>query len=107
MDQKIEDLSAEQLTSAGFYEDLSNNPAYQNSITRGEIKFKLLERAKALKIKTHVSEQLAVVERGLKEKEALDKASGKTGDGVTRFSADYNGKSYPDLYCGHWIATDD
>lgn len=107
MDQKIDDLSAEQLTSAGFYEELSKNPAYQNSITRGEIKFQLLERAKALKIKGHVSQQLAVVERNIKAKQTQDRAEGSRGDNVTRFSADYNGISYPDLYCGHWLATDD
>lgn len=107
MDQNIEALSVDQLTSADFYEKLRKDPDYKNMLTRKEIGFKILERARVLKIRTHVKEQLAIIDRQLKEEAAADRASGRYGDNVTNFSPDYNGNTYPALYCGSWLASDE
>ena len=106
---KIEDLTEEELTSASFYNKLLTSELYRDSISREEIKYRIQKRAKELKIKTHVDGMLKTVERKLIEEEKQAKKQPKQGvDGVTDFEEeDSTGKSYPNMYCGSWIATED
>ena len=106
---KIEDLTEEELTSASFYNKLLTSELYKDSISREEIKYRIQKRAKELKIKTHVDGMLKTVERKLIEEEKQAKKQPKQGvDGVTDFEEeDSTGKSYPNMYCGSWIATED
>ena len=98
--------------SASFYERLYNHPAYKNSMTREEIVYRIERRAKELKIKTHVDKQLREVEKRIREDETKAKQEEKKQlsqslDGITNFTPDETGKSYPVFWCGKWIATED
>lgn len=106
---KIEDLTEEELTSASFYNKLLTSELFRDSISREEIKYRIQKRAKELKIKTHVDGMLRTTERKLIEEEKQAKKQPKQGvDGVTDFvEEDSTGRSYPNMYCGSWIATED
>ena len=100
------------MISASFYEKLYNHPMYRNSMTREEIVYRIEQRAKALKIKSHVDKQLKEVERKIKEDEKKIRQEEKQQvsqsiDGITNFTPDETGKSYPVFWCGRWIATED
>ena len=103
---KISDLTADQLTSASFYQKLYDSSDFKDSMTRGELTYKLVQRAKDLKIKTHVEKQIREIERKLQREEKQAQQSA-FNIGVTAFTADSTGRSYPDMDCGSWIATDD
>lgn len=92
-----------ELTSAKFYELLSESKEYQNAMTRGELEFKILEQAKALGVRQHVFDQLKVLKRAMAEKQKKK----QNVEGVTDFGPDITGKEYTNMYCGSWIATDD
>ena len=92
-----------ELTSAKFYELLSESKEYQNAMTRGELEFKILEQAKALGVRQHVFDQLKVLKRAMAEKQKKKQSV----EGVTDFGPDITGKEYTNMYCGSWIATDD
>ena len=77
-------------------------------MTRGELKYKLQQRAKDLHIKTHVDEQIRAVEKKLHDDEISQKRNAmQSVDGITNFEPDSSGKEYGNLYCGSWIATED
>lgn len=101
---KIEELTAEQMTSSKFYEKLCESEAFRDPLTRGEYEFRLLQRAKELKIKSHVDSQLKAVKSKIISEE---KKKRQSVDGVTNFEPDITGKAYENLYCGRWIATED
>ena len=65
----INELTVNELTSAKFYELLSESKEYQNAMTRGELEFKILEQAKALGVRQHVFDQLKVLKRAMAEKQ--------------------------------------
>lgn len=105
---KIEELSVKEMTSSKFYESLTTNESFRNPMTRGEIEYQLLERAKALGVKPHVSSQLKEVKKIIAEEEKRRKnISQQSIDGITNFYPDKTGKEYENLYCGSWIATED
>ena len=99
----IDELTVQDLTSANFYELLSKNRDYQNAMTRGELEFKILERAKTLGVKQHVSDQLKILKRAINESQKRKQSV----EGVTDFRPDITGKEYSNMYCGAWIATED
>lgn len=99
----INELTVNELTSAKFYELLSESKEYQNAMTRGELEFKILEQAKALGVRQHVFDQLKVLKRAMAEKQKKK----QNVEGVTDFGPDITGKEYTNMYCGSWIATDD
>lgn len=99
----IDELTVQDLTSANFYELLSKNRDYQNAMTRGEIEYKILERAKTLGVKQHVSDQLKILKRAINESQKRK----QNVEGVTDFGPDITGKEYSNMYCGSWIATED
>lgn len=99
----INELTVNELTSAKFYELLSESKEYQNAMTRGELEFKILEQAKALGVRQHVFDQLKVLKRAMAEKQKKKQSV----EGVTDFGPDITGKEYTNMYCGSWIATDD
>lgn len=77
-------------------------------MTRGEIEYKLLQRAKELRMKGHVEEQLKNVNRTITEIQAAEKKQvSQSIDGITNFEPDPAGNSYDNLFCGSWIATED
>lgn len=99
----INELTVNELTSAKFYELLSESKEYQNAMTRGELEFKILEQAKVLGVRQHVFDQLKVLKRAMAEKQKKKQSV----EGVTDFGPDITGKEYTNMYCGSWIATDD
>jgi len=77
-------------------------------MARGELEYRILQRAKELKIKTHVEDQLREVKRRINEVQRLEKKQIiQSIDGITNFEPDQTGKGYDNLYCGSWIATED
>lgn len=101
-------MTAEQLTSSGFYTKLYESETFKDPTTRGEIKYKLQQRAKELKIKGHVDDQIKMVERRINNDiQAAKQNNGQSIDGITNFEPDPTGKEYCNLYCGRWIATED
>lgn len=94
--------------SAQFYQNLCKSEAFRDSMTRGEIEYKLLQRAKELRMKGHVEEQLKNVKRTITEIQAAEKKQvSQSIDGITNFEPDPAGNSYDNLFCGSWIATED
>lgn len=94
--------------------ELSEQEEYKNPFTRNELKLKIEERAKELRIKTYVSDQLKAAEHQyLAEEKARLQEKAKTDwskqslDGITNFEPDYTGKEYGNMFCGSWIATED
>jgi len=94
--------------------ELSKHEEYRNPFTRNELKLRIEERARELRIKTYVSDQLKAAEHQyLAEEKARLQEKAKTDwskqslDGITNFEPDYTGKEYGNMYCGSWIATED
>ena len=82
---------------------------FKNATARGELKYRILERAKIFHLKTHVSDQFKALEKRLLNEEKAKKQEElkQSVDGITNFKPDVNGKKYEDLACGSWIASDD
>lgn len=102
-------MTKEQLTSSSFYTKLYESNSFKDSITRGELVFKLLERAKELRIKSHVEKQINSLEKRLHDEEQVSKKSlpQQSTEGITNFLPDDQSKEYDNLFCGSWIATED
>lgn len=64
-----------------------------------------MQRAKELKIKVHVEDQLKEVEKKIKEEQEPTRPR-QFLDGLTAFEPDETGKSYTNMVCLHWIATE-
>ena len=105
---KYEELTAEQLTSAEFYQKLFESDQFKDPLSRQETKYRLQLRAKELRVKTKVDEMLRVLDKKLADAERQNRKSTKQNvDTVTDFTEDSSGVSYPNMYCGSWIATED
>ena len=63
------------------------------------------KRAKELRIKSHVDEQIKAVEKRIHDDEKADRQQFQSIEGITNFEDDSTGVGYPNLYCGSWIAT--
>lgn len=81
------------------------NDSFKDPLSRGELVFQILQRAKELKIKGLVEGLIKGIERELTGNSK--KKSYQSTDGVTNFGPDITGKEYTNLYCGSWIATED
>lgn len=107
----IQDLTEEQLTSASFYQKLQETDVYKDPMTREEVKYKILKRAKELRIKQSVDTMLKQLEKKMAEIDRESKQrtlrSTQSIDQITNFEPDTSGKSYPNLYCKNWVATED
>ena len=105
---KYEDLTTEQLTSAEFYQKLYESEQFKDPLSREEVKYQLQTRAKVLKIKTKVDEMLKVLDKRIANEERQNrKQVDQNVEGLTDFKEDPSGVSYPNMYCGSWIATED
>ena len=105
---KYEDLTTEQLTSAEFYQKLYESEQFKDPLSREEVKYQLQTRAKDLKIKTKVDEMLKVLDKRIANEERQNrKQVDQNVEGLTDFKEDPSGVSYPNMYCGSWIATED
>lgn len=67
---RITDLTKEQLLSSEFYEKLSQNEAFRDSMTRGELKNHLIERSKVLGIYKEVNERIKETEKVISQRKA-------------------------------------
>ena len=78
---------------------------FQDATARSEIKYKILERARELHMKTYVSDQMKALEKRLRdaEKERKKEELRNITDGITEFDDD----KYDPLACGNWIANED
>lgn len=107
----IEKLTKEELTSPDFYNQLCVSDEFRDPIARGGYKFLIQERARVLKIKSHVDDQLREVEKRIHDEERAERADRnkviQSIDGITNFEPDAQGTEYMNLYCGSWIATED
>lgn len=93
------------MTSSEFYMKLVENEAFKDPLSRGELVFQILQRAKELKIKGLVESQIKNIEKELTGNSR--KKVYQSTDGVTNFGPDITGREYPNLWCGSWIATED
>ena len=103
-------MTAEHLTSSQFYERLYASDVFKNDTARGELKYKILERAKVFHMKTHVNDQFKALEKRLAKENReknLEELQKNIKGGITEFLPDKKDQSYRELYCGNWIATDD
>ena len=67
--------------------------SFKDPFTRGELTFKILERAKELKIKTHVENQLKEATKKADLANKLAKAGRQSMDGITNYEADSKNKN--------------
>lgn len=104
--ESIDKLSRDELAGRAIYDELFE---IKDKISRSEIKFKLLQRAKAIGMKTHADEMIKAKEHEErdKEREELKSRSMQTVNNITNFYPDMTDKSYIQMACGSWIATED
>lgn len=104
--EQIDNLSRDDLAGRKIYDELFD---VKDKISRSEIKFKLLQRAKAIGMKMHADEMIKEKEREerAKEQEELKSRSMQTVSNITNFYPDITDKSYSQMACGSWIATEE
>jgi hypothetical protein len=103
--ENIENLQANDFMQKKLYEELF---AIKSKIDRSEVKFKLMDRAKSLRVKSIAEEFIKEFQKAEQEKEKEEKLSRslQTVENITNFYEDDIGKEYPDMACGSWIATE-
>lgn len=103
--ENIENLQANDFMQKKLYEELF---AIKSKIDRSEVKFKLMDRAKSLRVKSIAEEFIKEFQKAEQDKEKEEKAnrSLQTVENITNFYEDDIGKEYPNMACGSWIATE-
>lgn len=103
--ENIENLQANDFMQKKLYEELF---AIKSKIDRSEVKFKLMDRAKSLRVKSIAEEFIKEFQKAEQEKEKEEKLSRslQTVENITNFYEDDIGKEYPQMACGSWIATE-
>lgn len=103
--ENIENLQANDFMQKQLYEELFS---IKNKIDRSEAKFKLMDRAKSLRVKSIAEEFIKEFQKAEQDKEKEEKAnrSLQTVENITNFYEDDIGKEYPNMACGSWIATE-
>lgn len=103
--ENIEDLQHEDFMKKELYEELFS---IKSKIDRSEAKFRLLDRSKAVQSKKIADEFINEFQRAEreKEKEQRESRSMVIVDNITNFFPDSVEKSYPQMACGSWIATE-
>lgn len=103
--ENIENLQAKDFMERQLYEELF---AIKSKIERSEKKFKLMDRAKSVKVKHIADEFIKEFQRKEQEKEKEEKLnrSLQIVENITNFYEDDIGKEYPQMACGSWIATE-
>lgn len=103
--ENIENLQANDFMQKQLYEELFS---IKNKIDRSEAKFKLMDRAKSLRVKSIAEEFIKEFQKAEQDKEKEEKAnrSLQTVENITNFYEDDIGKEYPQMACGSWIATE-
>lgn len=103
--ENIENLQANDFMQKKLYEELF---AIKSKIDRSEVKFKLMDRAKSLRVKSIAEEFIKEFQKAEQEKEKEEKLSRslQTVENITNFYEDDIGKKYPQMACGSWIATE-
>lgn len=103
--ENIENLQANDFMQKQLYEELFS---IKNKIDRSEAKFKLMDRAKSLRVKSIAEEFIKEFQKAEQDKEKEEKAnrSLQTVENITNFYKDDIGKEYPNMACGSWIATE-
>lgn len=103
--ENIEDLQHEDFMKKELYEELFS---IKSKIDRSEAKFRLLDRSKAVQSKKIADEFINEFQRAEREKEKEQRKSRSMVivDNITNFFPDSVEKSYPQMACGSWIATE-
>ena len=103
--ENIEDLQHEDFMIKELYEELFS---IKSKIDRSEAKFRLLDRSKAVQSKKIADEFINEFQKAEreKEKEQRESRSMVIVDNITNFFPDSVEKSYPQMACGSWIATE-
>ena len=103
--ENIENLQANDFMQKKLYEELFS---IKSKIDRSEVKFKLMDRAKSLRVKSIAEEFIKEFQKAEQEKEKEEKLSRslQTVENITNFYEDDIGKEYPQMACGSWIATE-
>lgn len=103
--ENIEDLQHEDFMKKELYEELFS---IKSKIDRSEAKFRLLDRSKAVQSKKIADEFINEFQKAEreKEKEQQESRSMVIVDNITNFFPDSVEKSYPQMACGSWIATE-
>lgn len=103
--EKIEELQREDFMKKELYEELFS---IKSKIDRSEAKFRLLDRAKAERSKQIAEEFIDEFQKAEreKEKEQREGRSMVIVDNITNFFPDSVDRSYPQMACGSWIATE-
>ena len=103
--ENIEELQAQDFMSKQLYEELF---AIKSKIDRSEVKFRLMDRAKAVKTKHIAEEFIREFQKAEQEKEKAERANNSLQiiENITNFYPDSIDKSYPQMACGSWIATE-
>ena len=103
--ENIDNLQANDFMQKKLYEELF---AIKSKIDRSEVKFKLMDRAKSLRVKSIAEEFIKEFQKAEQDKEKEEKAnrSLQTVENITNFYEDDIGKEYPNMACGSWIATE-
>lgn len=103
--ENIEDLQHEDFMKKELYEELFS---IKSKIDRSEAKFRLLDRSKAVQSKKIADEFINEFQRAEreKEKEQRESRSMVIVENITNFFPDSVEKSYPQMACGSWIATE-
>ena len=103
--ENIAGLQREDFMNSKLYEELFS---IKSKIQRSEAKFKLLDRAKDVGVKTIADEFITEFQRDEKKKEKEERESRSLTlvENITNFYPDRLEKGYPDMACGSWIATE-
>lgn len=103
--ENIENLQANDFMQKQLYEELF---AIKSKIDRSEVKFKLMDRAKNVRVKSIAEEFIKEFQKAEQDKEKEEKAnrSMQLVENITNFYEDNIGKEYPNMACGSWIATE-
>ena len=103
--ENIENLQANDFMQKQLYEELF---AIKSKIDRSEVKFKLMDRAKNVRVKSIAEEFIKEFQKAEQDKEKEEKAnrSMQLVENITNFYEDDIGKEYPNMACGSWIATE-
>lgn len=103
--ENIENLQANDFMQKKLYEELFS---IKSKIDRSEVKFKLMDRAKSLRVKSIAEEFIKEFQKAEQDKEKEEKAnrSMQLVENITNFYEDDIGKEYPNMACGSWIATE-
>ena len=103
--ENIAGLQREDFMKSKLYEELFS---IKSKIQRSEAKFKLLDRAKDVGVKTIADEFITEFQKDerQREKEERESRSMVLVENVTNFYPDKSEKGYPNMACGSWIATE-